>query len=251
MSQPRPTPALLAGIPRHFVEGFAAAAIPVVFAVRLFPTEASLLSVCLAALLTVDGVGRLSEARGLEPGHLVARLAATFTGSALGYALLALLLPRADARTAFARQLAYLPDARLEHAGFGDFGAILLANLYVLLFFLAVAFGFRKGGLMLAVAWNASVWGAVFGTLAREGGLLPFLAAAGPHMAAEAAAYVAGGLGGVLLGRGVLRVALRGEDRWDVLVGAAGRLLLLAVGLLCAAATWEAFIATRILVLLR
>ena len=39
--------------------------------------------------------------------------------------------------------------------------------------FFAVAMPFRQGGVMLAVAWNASVWGATFGVLARgwsEGG---------------------------------------------------------------------------------
>lgn len=239
---------------RDFVEGLAAAILTVVFAVRMFPSEASLVAVCLAALLTVDSLGRLGEeVRGARHPvrALAARIAVVFAGAVVGDALLALFLPEADFHAAFARQLAYVPDPRQLHRGFGDLGPILLANLYVLGFFFVVAFGFRKGGLMLAVGWNASVWGAVFGALSRGAGggrqLLAFAAAAGPHMLGEAAAYVLAGLAGVLMGRGALRLAIRGEDRWDLLLHTAGRLLAAALGLLLLAGAWEASVAGPIL----
>jgi hypothetical protein len=212
------------------------------FAVKLFPSEASLLSVCLASLLTVESVGRLGATRSERPVRFLAlRLGALFAGCALGYALLALFLPPPDLQAAFARQLAH---AGGPGTGFGDFGPLLRANLYVLAFFFLVGCGFRMGGVMIAVAWNASVWGATFGSRASSLVDLGFwLAVAGPHMALEAVAYVVSGLAGVLVGRGVLRAVLTEWSGWGPLGRTAGVMLLVALASLAVAAAWEAWIA--------
>lgn len=217
-----------------------------IFAVKLFPAEASLLSVSLAALLTVESVGRLVTTRPRHPVRfLTLRIGALFVGAVLGYSLLAMLLPRPEFQAAFARQLSYAGTAE---RGFGDFGPLLLANLYVLAFFFLIAFGFRKGGVMIAVAWNASVWGAVFGSSASGfGSLGRTLAIAGPHMVIEAVAYIVAGLAGVLLGRAVLRSMLANRGEWVPLLRLAGAMLGIALTLVVVGALWEALVANRLL----
>ncbi len=108
---------------------------------------------------------------------------------------------------------------------------------------------YREGGLLLALGWNASRWGAIFGFMASSSGeqsalgvayyLLRLAACVLPHMLVEATAYVLVAMAGVFVSQGLARYGL-GSDRQIGVVGAALRLGLGGVVGLIAAAWLEA-----------
>jgi hypothetical protein len=122
----------------------------------------------------------------------------------------------------------------------------------VLLFFFAIAVPFRQGGVMLAVAWNASVWGAIFGYLARDwashGGpglmsaYLRVIGACFPHMAMEAAAYVLAGFAGVFMSKGLLKYSLDSVPILSITRSVCA-MLAMGLGLVVLGALWEANVA--------
>lgn len=246
--------------PHHLVsEGVAVVVGSTLFAWWLFPEEATLVSVGLAAVSTVDSLERvlgwnrraifeLKVAPARANRRLMVLLVALFVGAVVGYSLLALLLPEAGAMEAFRRQLENLGARDFRTIRYGDWVPLSLNNLGVLLFFFLIALAFNQGGVMLAIAWNASVWGATFGMLARrwaeDGGPTLFTAyvrvllATLPHLAIEALGYVCAGLAGVFLGKALLKHDLA-SDRMLSILGSVARLLATAALLVFIGAIWE------------
>ena len=248
--------------PTLFVEGVIAALVGTGFAWWLFPAEASLLAVCLAALATDDSTDRLMEwnrkliiDRKVSPRRantaLTLRVLALFLGMVAAFSFVGLVLDPDLVQTLFRHQVERFGTQSFAGLDLGRTDAILVHNLYVLLFFLVIAIPFRAGGVILAVAWNASVWGASFGVLAhtwtRDGGpplaeaWLRVLGACAPHLLIEACAYVMAGMAGVFLGKGLLIHALD-SDRMVSIAHTVSILLGLAVCLVGVGALWEGFL---------
>ncbi len=251
------------GVPHLLIEGVVIAVIGVAAAGWLFPQEASLVSVFLAAISAEDSIERLLDAnrraivdRGEAPtranARLTAQLGALFLGTFLGFAVLALSLPLERVELLFSHQVPIPHDADFRQLRFGGAGPLFVANLYVLFFFLLIALPFRHGGVMLAIAWNASVWGATFAVLARrwatDGGpgtiesFLRVMSACAPHMAMEGCAYTLAGLAGVFLSRGVQRHALDSPVLQSV-VRSVGAMVGTAIVLVTIGAMWEGWVA--------
>ena len=256
------------GIGWLLAEGLWLALFGAAFAVWLFPSEASLVAVFLVAIASVDSVERLLEenrqaiyGEGERPLRanlrICGRLLALFGGATLGFSLLGLLLPLEVVELLFAKQLEDY-DVAFPAMGFDRAGELLGANLFVLLFFFVIALFFRQGGVMLAIAWNAGVWGATCGWLARTWEEGPPLAEAWfrvagtflPHLALEAAAFTLAGLAGVFLSKGLLRHALDSEPVRSIATSAAA-LGAVSLGLLVLGAGWEALVAPQLHALLR
>ena len=250
------------GVGWLLAEGLWLALFGAAFAVWLFPSEASLVAVFLVAIASVDSLERLlveNRRRIYEDGerplranlHICALLLALFAGTTVGFSLLGLFLPLDLVELLFAKQLEGY-GANFPGLQFGGAAPLLKANLFVLFFFVIALF-FRQGGVMLAVAWNAGVWGATCGWLARtwDGGpplVEAWFRVAGtclPHLALEAAAFVLAGLAGVFLSKGLLRHALDSEPVRSIATSAAA-LLAVAVGLVVLGAFWEALVAPHL-----
>jgi hypothetical protein len=257
--------------PHHlFCEGAAAAFLGTAFGWWLFPNEVSLVAIFLASIATSDSIARVLDGnrraifeRGIAPWianrRLIFLMLAMFAGTVLGFSTIVLVLPLETAEAIFAYQLSDYGTTSFVTLEFGNVWAILFSNLYVLLFFFIIAMPFRQGGVMLAIAWNASVWGATFGVLARrwalDSGLL-FIDAYGrvitaclPHMAAEACAYVLAGFAGVFLSKGLAKHALYSEVLESI-----GRtvvvMMLLGAGLVVVGAVFEGTVANILVDLL-
>jgi len=192
----------------------------------LFPAQASLVGVFLASLLCLDGTERILENRSCslqqDPSQLrssnrtaVWQTTALFAGAIAGFSVLGLKLTLPTAHAMFGAQLVDYGPLLFPELHFGDLQGLIRNNVYVLVFFLVLGVPFRVGGLLFAILWNASVWGASFAVVARRwagatDGLdtleawLRVSAACTPHMAIEALGYAAGGLAGVLIGRALL-----------------------------------------------
>jgi uncharacterized membrane protein SpoIIM required for sporulation len=245
------------------LEGLIAACVGTFFGKWLFPNEISLVSIFLASIITTDSIERLLiwHRRAIfEQGHspsyanrrLVVLIAALFSGATLGFSSIALTLPLDDIATAFSHQLADYGDISFESLHFGHFSSIGLNNIYVLLFFFAIAIPFRQGGVMLAIAWNSSVWGATFGVLARhwseEGGPTLIIAyskvmlACLPHMALEGCAYILAGFAGVFFSKALIKYSFRDPVMESIISTVIG-MLILGLLLVLSGALWEAFLA--------
>ena len=248
------------GHPLLLAEGLLVAWLGTLFAGWLFPDEASLIAVFFATMLSLDTIERLLNhnriaifERGVSPRRanlaMGARLLVLFGGAMLGWSILGLGLPLDQVKALFDHQVPPRMSRSLVGMEFGGFRALYHHNVYVMLFFFMVAIPFRQGGIMLAVAWNASVWGATFGVLARSwaaGGGPPLasawgrvLAAVGPHMALEATAYVLAGLAGVFISKGLEKHSLLSDVMFSIL-RSARNLLLLGLALVWVGAVVEA-----------
>jgi hypothetical protein len=250
-----PTPGML------LLEGVAGAVVGTFFAWWLFPAEASLVSVFLAAIMSTDSVERLLARNrreifdeGMAPRRANLRLAgwfmALFAGCVAGFSTLGLILPMDVVELLFTKQVQPYSSMTFATLSFGSLADLMAHNSYVLLFFFAIAVPFRQGGVMLAVAWNASVWGATFGLLARRwsenGGpdvveaWVRVLAACSPHMAMEAWGYVLAGFAGVFLSKGLLKHDLDGAPMLSILKSV-GWMLVLAYAVVAFGACFESW----------
>lgn len=143
---------------------------------------------------------------------------------------------------------------------FGEVGPLFTHNLAVMVACMALAFIYRSYGALLALGWNAAVWGVVLTLLVMRSlentHVAPVLfvaTAAGavlPHLLAEAAGYVLGALAAIFLSRGLARY--RTDDgRFRRVARAAGLLLTTAILLLLVGALLEQHFAPRVLATLR
>lgn len=253
-----------------FLEGIFVAVLGATFAAWLFPAEASVIAVFLASVSTTDSIERLLKWNrdqiidlGRTPREanltLVGLLMCLFAGATTGFSILALALPLENTEVLFSNQLLEYGSTTIQELQFGHPLNLLVHNTYVLLFFFVIAIPFRQGGVMLAVAWNASVWAAAFSSLARnwsyDGGpglweaYLRIVTACVPHMAMEAGSYCLAGLAGVFLSKALLKYSLESEELTSVLKSV-GLMLILAILLVVSGATWEGVIAPRLVSIL-
>ncbi|MBD3313761.1 hypothetical protein GF345_04935 [Candidatus Woesearchaeota archaeon] len=120
----------------------------------------------------------------------------------------------------------------------GVFMSILLNNLLVLLVCLLLSLIYGAGAILF-ITWNASVWGIVFGYIARESAFIegtnPFIAfflillPSLPHLVTEAVSYFSAAIVGGVVSKAVLREKLHSKRFYHVLTDA---LILLTVGVI-------------------
>ncbi len=199
-----------------FVRGVTVTVIGVFGSMWLFPEHATLVSLFLAAVAAEDTVARIldwnrqviydeSVTARRANGWLSISMLSLLLGCFLAFTGFASLLPWSEVDTLFDEQLSkrqFFPVMQ-----FGNFRALFFHNIGVMVLFFIIALPFRQGGVMLAIVWNASVWGATVGTLARqwaEGRGPPFWQAVPrvatailPHLALEGMGFVMAGMAGV------------------------------------------------------
>jgi uncharacterized membrane protein SpoIIM required for sporulation len=233
------------------------------FGLLVFPAEASLVGVFLVALAQAgvaeallarnrDAIWDGRESAGRANWRLARSLLVVFLGILLAYSAATLLVPAAALEDQFARQIGDFGGHSLAAVRFGDLAGTLGHNALVLAVGFLCALVYRHGGMLLVLAWNASVWGVVFPYVARTA---PDLGAGGPvgytllawvcilpHLLLEAGAYVAAAMAGVFLSKAVQKYRLDSAAFRQV-AGAVARIGGAALLLLFLAAAAEAFVA--------
>ena len=147
------------------------------------------------------------------------------------------------------------PDAILSPDRFSHGMAIFAHNAMVLISFAVLAFIYRALGTMIALGWNAGVWGITI-VLFMGGGAdsnwnpmlyaIMILIAIMPHLVTEAASYVVGSLSSVFLSRGVTLYGI-GDPRLNRVMVAVLILALFSVVLLMAGALLEHYVPALVL----
>lgn len=246
-----------------FVEGAAAALLGTLGALVLLPEQRGMVPIFLCAIASLDSVEREMDhnrRRIVEYGESAAaanrdftfRILALFAGQLVAFSAVMLLLSPETLRVAFAHQLGPFADMTFQRLQFPDPLTVLGHNLGALTLFTTMGLLFRHGGALLAVAWNASVWGGVFGWLARswhdhDGPSLivaygRVMGAVLPHMAIEAVGYVLGGFAGVFLSKALARYEAD-SAYWEGLFRSLTLMWLLAAACVAVGAAWEGWVA--------
>jgi len=233
----------------------------------LFPAEASLIGVFLiafaqartvAALLDRNRVQIWKEAKAPNAANfeLAASLFTLFMGILATYALAALLAPEESLLELFERQIGDYGGHSITDVVFDNFSGVLGHNAIVLVACFLFSLIYRHGGMLLVLAWNASVWGVVFPYIARTA---PDLAAGGivlyflksflsifPHLFLEAIAYILIAMAGVFLSKALQKYEL-GSTRFNQVALAVGKIGLLAAIVLVVASLVESIVAPALI----
>ena len=175
----------------------------------------------------------------------------SFLGIFLVYLLLEMLVPVEMAVSLFGEQTSIFGAS--ASAGFGSFMGILVNNFGVLLICFLIALVYRSG--VFIVAWNASVWGVIFGLTVRNSALMlghePLvlffisIVIIIPHLIAEALAYIFAAVAGSVVYETISqRFGGKIRDRmFRIYISDALMILLIGIGILVAAAAVETFFA--------
>jgi len=130
----------------------------------------------------------------------------------------------------------------------------------VLASFMVLALVYRSFGALLALTWNACVWGVVLTLLVARGisltdgstivFVLVALLALLPHLVLEATAYVLGALAGIFLSKGLAKYEIETVE-FKMVARASGSLVLIAAILLTLAGLVEHWFPDQLLRQLR
>ncbi|MFQ5474533.1 MAG: stage II sporulation protein M [Candidatus Nanoarchaeia archaeon] len=196
----------------------------IIVALVMFPSDPALIAVGITTLLLLPEFAKLSvieekiELMEKHFGHFLWSqrnfykiYLYMFAGVFITFVVLSLFLPSLAANYMFKTQINVISG----HATFTLplFKSLITNNLYVLglCFIIALIMG---AGAVFLVVWNASVWGTIFGTLAKSAALttgknqiiifILILLSVLPHMFLEISSYIWAAISGNLLSEGIV-----------------------------------------------
>ena len=256
-----------------FIMGFAYSIIGMASALFLFPEDPALVAVAFTSLLIVPSLNKLfsmeetKEAREtrfnlieLFKDHidLFNVYFFIFMGILLTFALFAVMLPSVAASRLFEQQLALVGLSGKAYASYDTFISIFTNNLRVLIFCFLTSFIYGAGSIFI-ITWNASVWGAVFGAVAKhsvDSSGNPFvylfftLLGVFPHMFTEAGSYFLAAIAGGVISKATLREKL-GSPEFTRILQVALIIFGLALIVLVLAAYIEVYVTEHLLQILK
>jgi len=170
-----------------------------------------------------------------------------FLGIFLTYALFSIKFPNLLVLGVFDNQLRIIGVNIGQAVGGLNFYSILMNNMKVMLIFVALSLIFGAGSIIF-LAWNASVWGVVFGYMATHYAnafdtfISTFLKVM-PHMFLEAGAYFFAIIAGCIMSQAILREKF-GSKKFNYVLKDGMAFLAIGVILLVAGALVETYVYT-------
>lgn len=247
-----------------FLLGITYSAIGIGASVLLFPQDPALISVMIISILFLPSLYKLSivaeEEQKKEEGLLrsiynqkqfIKVYFYAFFGMFIAFAFFSTIMPSFAANILFKEQLALigLPSGGAFFST-GLFTGLFSNNLKVLFLCFAVSLFMGNGSIFL-ITWNASVWGTIFGNIAKTGALAvgknPFiylmlvLISVLPHVILEIGAYIFATISGTQLSEGILREKF-GSSQFSNMLAVNAIILLLSIIVVVAAALVETFV---------
>ncbi|MDO8740944.1 MAG: stage II sporulation protein M [Candidatus Woesearchaeota archaeon] len=220
-----------------FVMGLAYSVIGIGAALILFPEDPAIVAVAFTAIMIVPTLRKLlkreEETESKKEGFslfgfffdhktIFKVYVFLFLGILLSFSIFALVLPSLATNYIFKNQIDVLYGATTGGAVFssGLFKSIFFNNLGVLILCFIAAFIFGDGAIFLLV-WNASVWGTIFGNLAKTAALNvgqnPFIyfiivfVVVFPHMILEAFSYFCSASAGGIISKAIIKESFFSE----------------------------------------
>lgn len=210
-----------------FVLGVSYAVLGIGSALLLFPKEPGLAAVAFTSLLALPSLNKLLTLEEKQAARekrfdltdpfknhrdIFSVYIFLFVGVFLVFSVFSIMLPSIATNDIFADQIDAVGLVG-NVSGKGDFASIFSNNIIVFLFALAASFIYGSGSIFIII-WNASVWGVVFGVIAKDAAAIsnhnPFVyflltvTAVAPHMISEAAAYIMAAISGGIVSKAVI-----------------------------------------------
>ena len=249
-----------------FILGLAYAVIGIGIAVILFPEDPAIVSLAFITIMFYPTINKLvkqeeeTEATKdtfslkeffLEHKDVFRVYILFFLGILLAFAIFSLILPSLATNHIFKNQIDVMYGSGTGKAfDLGLFIDIFQNNLSVLLLCFIAALIFGDGSIFL-ITWNASVWGTIFGNLARTAALNvaknPFLyfwiiiVVVFPHMVLEAFSYICSATAGGVISKGLIGEQFFSE-RFRFIIKNIIILLIFALLVLVIAVTIETYV---------
>jgi len=208
----------------------------------IFPSDPAVITVGIASLLLLPSLFKLTDSAEISERKVptVSEFAkvtlphvkvyiAIFFGIFFTFAVLAILLPKLAVGHYFNTQLNIVSGAA-SSGGATTFSLALWWDLFtwnlqvlMLSFFLSLVAG---NGAIFFIAWNASVWGTVFGNLAKTAGVVstanPFILfllvilSVFPHTFMEGLSYMLSAISGTTLSDGIVNEGITSKNMWVI-----------------------------------
>lgn len=214
-----------------FVMAVSYAVIGIASAVFLFPEDPGLVAVAFISLLLLPTLNRMLSIEQKQAAmeekfdltdpfknhtDIFSVYLFMFLGVFITFAFFSIVLPSIAASKLFEQQINILGLVG-SATGFGGFASIFSNNLKVFLFCLVFSFVYG-GGAIFIIVWNASVWGSVFGIIAKNAALITSanpiayfaitVLMVSPHMITEAASYLMVAISGGIMSKATLKEKL-------------------------------------------
>gem|GEM_PF-1197921 len=183
---------------------------------------------------------------------------AIFLGTILAYVIAAIWMDDKDVASSFhfALKAAGLGTDSILTRNFSGLGPVVFHNSIVLVSVSLMSFVYRAFGALLAIVWNACIWGLVLTFLVKrgltitEGSAVGFIAISSiavlPHLILEAAAYVAAAMASIFLSKALMKYSF-GTPEFRAVFLSCLRLFAISAVLLFAAALFETQLAPWLL----
>jgi len=229
-----------------FILGIGYSIIGIGIAVLLFPEDPAIVAVALIALMILPTLNNL-----LKQEEEVERKQDTFNpfrfyithknvfkvyillflGILLSFSFFSLFLPSLATNFIFENQINVLYGKAAGGAAFnaGLYKSLLINNVSVLILCFIAAFVIGDGAIFL-ITWNASVWGTIFGNLAKTAALSTdkspiiyffiVLVIVFPHMILEAFSYITSASAGGVISKGLLKEKFFSKNFRDIMKNA-------------------------------
>lgn len=256
-----------------FMLGVAFSMIGIMFAILLFPESPSLIAIAFTSILLLPLLRKMLEKEERiedhekmfrlknlynDNKHLIKVYLLVFLGILLVYSIFAMVLPDQAVNSLFDRQLAIMGGSTGGATFTGPLFYTLLANnlqVLVFCFLLSVLLG---DAAIVLIVWNASVWGTIFGNLARyaavaKGAVYPYetyfiiMLIVFPHMILEVLSYILASISGGVISKDFLKEKL-GSTRFTTVLMYNFVLLFIALGVLVTAAGIETLVLDNVVV---
>jgi len=243
-----------------FLIGMIYSIIAIIAALIIFPKSQGLASIAFLSLLLVpslsdmfrieekqDSVSKKFSIKKIFQDHndILQVYLMLFLGIFLTYALFSLRFPNLLVQGVFSNQLRIIGMNVGQAVGGFSFGSIFANNFKIMMIFLVLSLVFGAGSILF-LAWNASVWGVVFGFLATnsvnafDSFFSTFLKVM-PHMFLEAGAYFFAIIAGGIMSQAILREKI-GSDKFNYVLKDGFVFVVIGFMLLALAALVEVYI---------
>lgn len=206
-----------------FVIGFVYSLIGIFAASIIFPRSQGIASIAFLSLLLVPSLNSILKIEEIQDtksrGFSIKKILSDhsdvlqvylllFLGIFLAYGLFSIRFPELLVSGLFDSQLRIIGITGNATGGF-DFFSIFINNFKVLSIFLILSLIIGAGSILF-LAWNASVWGVIFGYIAVHSGdafnhFALTLLKVGPHLITEASSYFFAIVAGGIMSQAVLR----------------------------------------------
>lgn len=221
-------------------------------AIMIFPNDPALIAVGITSLLLMPSLAQLSDSQEIDPRKVPTFLsylkisvphikvyAYIFFGILFTFAGFSIMLPKLAAGHLFKMQLGILTGQAINFS-WPLFWDLFTWNMQVLglCFFLSLIAG---NGAIFFIAWNASVWGTIFGNLAKTAAILStanplilfilVILSVFPHTFLEGLSYIISTLAGTTMSDGIVKEDFRSKRMWTIFKYNA-LLLLVGIGVL-------------------